>query len=319
MTTQNCRKLEKNGYVVVDNFLSGDEVRGAAQAIRQLRNEGKFHTTQNEVDYKNSQSEGAGDMEEGEEADPEPVRTDEVIFYDAIAAAAAADAADAGRASASNGNSAQEVVGAPSSADSISHSQSNSCSLRLVQLQLRKLAHELVAHSEFRGFDEDEEGRGSSVAHQPSSWVGVPMRMQISNYSSSFDGGAGGSFYREHYDACSDSWMSLGLLGYLKSLYLRRRYITIIVYLNDGWPSSSPNDGSHNSNNNNSSNAATQQKQRHRGGCLRMFRADGSYLDIEPLAGRLLIFSSVHRKHAVMPTYHHERFACSMWLTLNAT
>jgi SM-20-related protein len=89
----------------------------------------------------------------------------------------------------------------------------------------------------------------------------------------------------------------LGLVGYLRSKYLRQRYLTCIVYLNPHWE---PSDG----------------------GCLRIFLLGDdddrgeSVVDIEPKAGRLVIFSSVNMMHAVLPTFS-RRLACSMWMTIN--
>lgn len=63
------------------------------------------------------------------------------------------------------------------------------------------------------------------------------------------------------------------------------RIFTVILYCNDAWQPS-------------------------HGGCLRMY--DGhEQTDIEPLAGRIVIFMSA-LQHEVLPTWH-ERFAITLW------
>ena len=139
--------------------------------------------------------------------------------------------------------------------------------------------------SDFKGFDENDGFQQM--------WLGVPDKMQVSCYNASRSDHSGG-YYKSHFDGCSDSISTMGLLGYLRSLYLRRRYLTCIVYLNADWEPS-------------------------HGGCLRITSRDGStFRNVEPIAGRLVLFSSTSCLHAVLPTYH-ERFACSMWLTRNRT
>lgn len=49
------------------------------------------------------------------------------------------------------------------------------------------------------------------------------------------------------------------------------------------------------------------------GGHLRIFADDGSYRDIEPVAGRLVLFLTERREHAVMPT-RRERLSLTGWL-----
>ena len=94
----------------------------------------------------------------------------------------------------------------------------------------------------------------------------IPESMQVSKYEDS-------SYYESHLDTCTDSMMELGLLGYLRSAYLRCRYRTCIVYLNDFYETS-------------------------HGGCLRI--SSGNHEEIEPIGGRLVIFDSAIIWHAVL-------------------
>jgi SM-20-related protein len=65
-----------------------------------------------------------------------------------------------------------------------------------------------------------------------------------------------------------------------------QRAVSLILYLNDAW-------------------------QHEAGGELRIFDADG-FLDIEPIAGRLVCFLSAGREHAVLPT-RHGRLSVAGW------
>jgi SM-20-related protein len=56
-----------------------------------------------------------------------------------------------------------------------------------------------------------------------------------------------------------------------------QRRVSLVLYLNEGWEGSD-------------------------GGELRVFAADEGYRDIEPVGGRLVIFLTERREHAVMPT-----------------
>ena len=187
----------------------------------------------------------------------------------------------------------------------------NKPALEEVRQELFGVGHSL-ANSSFAGFervDLDEKSDYSASIAYANGWLGMPRAMQVSLYQRNQAENEGGDYYRMHTDACNDSIWSLGMLGYLRSLYLRRRYVTCIVYLNPDWKEGD-------------------------GGCLRLFlreddtldkndsRSDemtssgGSYIDVEPMAGRLVIFSSRHIMHAVLPTFS-RRLACSMWMTLN--
>jgi Rps23 Pro-64 3,4-dihydroxylase Tpa1-like proline 4-hydroxylase len=159
--------------------------------------------------------------------------------------------------------------------------------LNEIRKALYSVGHE-ISHSAFDGFTKDIERECLSYAD---GWLGFPTTMQISLYQKNDNVGDGGDYYRPHTDACNDGILEMGLLGFLRSKYLRKRYLTCILYLNPEW-------------------------EKAHGGCLRLFVGDDQNVDIAPKAGRLVIFSSVHIIHAVLPTFS-RRLACSMWMTLN--
>jgi hypothetical protein len=245
LSSELCRRLETDGYLVIDDFLTKSQVN---LAVASLADDGFF------IQSPNEQKGNA-------------VRTDHICFFDGKQA---------------ENEQQQEKAGG----------------LSEVRDVLSRLGYDIAA-SPFQGFPRD--------AYQKHI-LGVPDMMQISLYNKQ------GSYYRAHKDACDDSWTEMGLVGYLRSRYLQRRYLTCIVYLNPEWEPS-------------------------HGGCLRIFLNDGAdavnnskehlstdqvesaaasapFIDVAPLAGRLVIFSSLVTMHAVLPTFS-RRLACSMWLTLN--
>ena len=54
------------------------------------------------------------------------------------------------------------------------------------------------------------------------------------------------------------------------------------------------------------------------GGCLRVEVGDCEAVDVAPLGGRLVIFSSKHRWHEVLPSRRDQRFALTLWVHAEA-
>jgi hypothetical protein len=305
LTTDQCDLLSKRGYLIVDNFLSREEVKAAIRSARII--EERSNEAAQRINQKSD-----SDLQEGGELamfaasanqqeevskGRDRVRTDSVCFI-----------------SGSNDN--------------------KECGLGRVRKKLRGIAS-LVEESGFQGFaaalTTSHEGATAmqsiqdvtltTPATSTGSWIGVPDGMQLSLYeeSTNVDGtkSGKGAYYLAHLDGCSDSFLDLGLLGYLRSSYLRKRYITAIVYINDDDEQQQRHD---------SSTAALGKWDTDRdGGCLRLY-PDGNdqgvgeseidWVDVAPTGGRLVLFSSQRMLHAVLPTMR-KRMACSLWLTLN--
>lgn len=162
--------------------------------------------------------------------------------------------------------------------------------LDLVRMQISAFAKSLV-DSDFQGFPQDE--YDSSSLH-------VPSHMQVSICGGSelinpYLEESTHNFYHKHLDSAgATDFRELGLIGWIGSQHLRQRYLTCIVYLNTDWKEGD-------------------------GGCLRVFPngdgEDDSHVDIAPLAGRLVVFSSPSLLHGVLPT-NVQRYACAVWLAL---
>jgi len=236
ISSSQWRQLERDGYLVLDNFLSKKQVRDARRTIEQLDANGKFHVSANERDH-----EGEKDA---------LVRTDRVYMC-----------------------------------------RDSTGGLHEIRQQLASFARNVV-DSDFIGFDDTQFCSNN---------LQVPQQMQVSIYgSNAAHRDASQDFYASHLDSSGDeSFLDLGLLGWLRSRYLRKRYLTCICYLNADWKEGD-------------------------GGCLRMHKNGAEagtfdsqeHIDIPPVAGRLVVFSSLHQWHAVLPTSA-TRYACSLWLTLN--
>jgi Rps23 Pro-64 3,4-dihydroxylase Tpa1-like proline 4-hydroxylase len=224
------QQLDLDGYLVIDNFLSREQID---RAVDSLQDDQLFSPSPNEQN---------GDA----------VRTDKVYFFK------------------------QE------------HTDE---ALNEIRKALYQFGHDISTSSSFEGFakDKKEDSSSSSRLSYSKGWLGVPTTMMTSLYQPNEE--TGGDYYRAHTDACSDGLVEMGLVGFLRSKYLRKRYLTCILYLNPHWEPA------------------------HRG-CLRLFPENQDEIDIAPLGGRLVIFSSVHMTHAVLPTSS-RRLACSMWMTLN--
>lgn len=241
LTPELCRQLEREGYIVVDHFLTREEINAALASI----------------------DAAASRFSKGPTApdDDGVIRTDHHFFF--------------------RGGSAKTDDNA------LPQQQERDHGLCAVQKALDGIGRTIL-NSTFRGFFLTESDGDDFVGK----WLGVPAMMQVSRFDKPGAGGTDGDYFDAHIDAVGTSLMSMGILGYFRSLYTRRRYITCIVYLNPDWK---PGDG----------------------GCLRMFdRCGMDSVDIEPRGGRLVLFSSVHMMHAVMPAQS-KRLACSAWLTLN--
>jgi len=236
-TMSQSRQSERDGYLVVDNFLSPLQVRRACGAIQVLDEENKFL--------------GSPIEREHYQQDNYERTKDRVLQF-------------------------RETEG----------------DLAAVRQQIAGFARSVV-DSDFGGFRFD----GQDDRYEPQQ-LQVQAQTQVS-----ICGGQGieptHNFHSAHLDnAGADRFWELGLLGWLRSHHLRRRYLTCIVYLNENWQ-----DGD--------------------GGCLRVYaRGDDlrtintdEYVDIAPLAGRMIVFSSLSQFHQVLPTQA-QRYACAVWLTL---
>lgn len=152
--------------------------------------------------------------------------------------------------------------------------------LEHVQGLLGRLAFD-IASSSFLGWTENYVDKKW--------WLGVPKQMQVSKYDCAPLGKP--DHFDAHIDTVKGPLSEIGLMGYFRASYARRRYLTCILYLNPDWQVGD-------------------------GGTLRILQKDGTHADIEPRGGRLVIFSSADMLHGVQPTFA-KRFACSIWLTLN--
>ena len=50
------------------------------------------------------------------------------------------------------------------------------------------------------------------------------------------------------------------------------------------------------------------------GGCLRLHSTPTSFVDVEPVAGRVVIFPSATQQHEVLPCTEGERIALTLWV-----
>lgn len=163
--------------------------------------------------------------------------------------------------------------------------------LDLVRQQIANFAKSLV-DSEFQGFPND--AYALRTLH-------VPTQMQVSicggtETRNPSDQPSTHNFYHKHLDSAgANNLGDLGIIGWIRSHHLRQRYLTCIVYLNSDWKEGD-------------------------GGCLRVFpkgrgERDDDHVDIAPLGGRMIVFSSSTLLHVVQATKV-QRFACAVWLPL---
>lgn len=149
------------------------------------------------------------------------------------------------------------------------------------ELLLRGMGNSLEANN-FKGFLKTHPNLENSMPFL----LSIPDQIQISLYPAS------GSFYKPHIDGVTKLTADqMGYREYLSNACYRARVITIILYLNND-PKWIPENG----------------------GCLRVYLNDGSYQDIEPIGGRMVIFDSKEIIHEVRPTFR-DRFAATIWLT----
>lgn len=135
----------------------------------------------------------------------------------------------------------------------------------------------------------------------------VARHLQLSWYP-----GDASSCYVRHFDYSNQSILHTGLLGWLRSFDSRQRCLTAILYLNDAdWKQSTtlreddttPSDGD--------------------GGELRCFHprghcSEGSYTDIVPRGGTMVIFDARSIEHQVLSS-NRDRFALTCWITGSLT
>jgi hypothetical protein len=243
-TTFQCRQLERDGYLVIDNFLTSQQVDIARHSIETLDNNYQFR----------------GSPTESFDGSPAKTRAFDRVIVNRIG------------------------------------------TLDLVRQQVASFAKSLV-DSDFQGFPEDAYNYNSSRLH-------VPAQMQVSicggtetRNERDVESSSTHNFYHKHLDSAgADNFGELGIIGWIRSRHLRQRYLTCIVYLNPDWKEGD-------------------------GGCLRVFPkgelddeggGDGQeplHVDIAPLGGRMIVFSSSSLFHVVQTT-RVQRFACAVWLAL---
>jgi 2OG-Fe(II) oxygenase superfamily len=298
LTPLQCRTLERTGCLVVDDFLSPDELGKAARAARNIQSR--------QLLYSDNTAE-----------EPTTPRTAGVIFT--------------GIRSSSLAYFEPSYVGGTESVPDSSHEYVEEPALLHVRDLMRGLAL-AVRTSSFRGFDTTTQlsprsyndndhnehhpnGPTSVLALQPPppqqegmAMLGVPETLQLSLYRANHVVANYNAAHRDGMTRGSNNviWRT-GVLGYLRSQYLRQRYLTGILYLND--------------------NMISQPWKSSDGGQLRIYdnhHDDNGHPDdltriiedIEPRGGRLVLLSSESVLHSVQPS-HRDRIACSIWFTRN--
>ena len=265
LNSEQCQLLERRGYLIVDNFLTAQQVQAAQESIRILDSYDQFQMSSNQK-YELDETSGCS------------VRTDRVFMNQLLSEAER----PSGRIQPSDEKDINKRVGQVGTG------------LLNVQTELGLFARAFT-ESDFAGF-KNESVRSKYRKEK----LEVPAQMQVTIFDKSRNQDDPDDYFTSHLDsAAGEGFWSLGVLGWLKSKYVRQRYLTCIVYLNSSWTESD-------------------------GGCLRLHDSEAtmgtfdskSYTDVAPLAGRLVIFSSRTQWHAVLPTFA-TRYACSVWLTLD--
>jgi Rps23 Pro-64 3,4-dihydroxylase Tpa1-like proline 4-hydroxylase len=287
LNSKDCQQLATDGYLVVDDFLTKDQVKAARDCIEW----DKFQANANHAD------------------DETIIRTDLVYFQT------------------HNTDNDDDIIEGRQNDNRHQQQSSSTCGMQQVQTLLRSVGH-TIAISNFAGFQDKQQH--NNYNHNS---LYVPIEMQVSLYN------PGGTYYHAHTDACTDEIHELGLLGYLRSWYLRKRYLTCIVYLNDTQNDWKDEDGGclrifHSKNFvNNDDDIQQQQKQNtesqenNQSTSLSAAASSSSssaaaaessnrgYTDIKPKSGRMVLFSSTYIYHAVLPTFE-PRLACCVWFTM---
>jgi hypothetical protein len=293
LSPERCRKLETEGYLVIDDFLSTEELSEAVDSASRLES------------CRPEEAEGENKVA----ARFMGLRTGSILYFDR----------DYIGATELRGNSGSRYRG-----------KDEENGLWHIRHLLRGIAH-AVEESDFRGFEQSKKGEGFLDYTSNDGWIGVPETIQSARYepltrkcdiedTSASIKEASSNYNHAHRDACTQPFADQGLLGYLGSLYLRKRYLTGIVYLNET---------------NGNAGSAEGPWREEDGGQLHLFigadasdntgasilqnekkREKSRLVSIEPRGGRLVLLSSEHVLHQVQSSFR-SRVACSIWLTLN--
>jgi hypothetical protein len=296
LTFEHVQTLQREGIVVIDDVLSDSVLRETRADIAKLHN-----------------LLGDSPNEDSE------VRTDEVFFL--------------------TGKDRQQIQ---KHADGHT-STSTATGLLHVQKLLRGLAPVLQCHWKNcnKGLLHDS-SQEPYVTDKVQTSLVVPDQVQLALYESS------GTHYSPHRDGVQEGMMELGLIEWLKCATYRARHTTAILYLNNTPslmqssdcepkpvvsldPSHRPSgSGQHSSSNAicdtskkaNLHNNVAPWNAKLDGGCLRCYLgateddqvgvSATSIMEIEPIGGRLILFSSKDVLHEVMPTFRN-RWAATVW------
>jgi 2OG-Fe(II) oxygenase superfamily len=279
LSPSQCRTLEQTGYLVVDDFLSRDEVRAAARAARLVQSRHSRGVDETVVFT--------------------GIRTSSLAYFEPSYVGATEGVPDC-------------QDGSYQAEPALSH----------VRHLMRGLAYS-VRTSSFQGFVDNKTTRGQREQQradfgQPLS-LGVPETLQLSLYKANH---VVANYNAAHRDGSITNIWQTGILGHLRSQYLRQRYLTCILYLNDDadidndeeehrpWDVSSDggqlriyNDDDNDDDGNTTNDASTKAP---------LIIVD----DIAPRGGRLVLLSSQSVLHEVRPSQR-DRIACSIWFTRN--
>jgi 2OG-Fe(II) oxygenase superfamily len=331
LSPEECRQFQRQGFLVIDDFLTPTEVRLAARCAQRIE--------ARRVDKEALEETAARFV---------GIRKDSMCFMDADYVGAtesvpseAGDHCKEDHALHHVRNLLRSVADTIATSDFEGFQEGASTMFRLpVEPNGADTTASTIIVDHVNKGKNDARTTSSTLVDRyqsPSSWIGVPETIQLSSYhaldrSDHHDDEHGNSlskpksnYNHAHRDGTTgdDWWNSTGLIGYMRSLYLRKRYISCIVYINE------------------TDNYTDNGKQGD--DCNNWLETDGGYLrlylgadmndmtgdsiglesnpgsrivDVSPKGGRLVLFSSEHVLHAVMPSFR-QRVACTIWLTLN--